>query len=41
MRLIALDSKKIAESMAAENKELQNEIQILKDKVNSLQVELM
>ena len=38
---MALDSKKIAESMAAENKELQNEKQSLKDQINSLQIELM
>ena len=38
---MALDSKKIAESMAAENKELQNEKQSLKNQINSLQIELM
>ena len=38
---MALDSKKIAESMAAENRELQNEKQSLKDQINSLQIELM
>ena len=38
---MALDSKKIAESMATENKELQNEKQSLKNQINSLQIELM